>query len=219
MFGRLEGRILPVTLFAAGMVMAHPGNIWGQAWELERERGVGGGAGGTSAKVALQTGGPGKTGGKVGVRIVISPDDAPVGSFGDAEQVQLDIATKAAGAAPASRSGADDIRPIPPADGEILKSGSPKRIETTVIGALPSATQSPRPAARPHMLTDAPYRPSAPIEQAQFSPNATAAAKVILPSPKKPVRPEASVQQAVLAPNVIASPKENVLRTAPPPPR
>ena len=212
MFGRLEGRTLPVTLLAAAMVIALPGNVWGQAWQLERERGVGGGgSGATSAKAALQAGDPATAGKKVGVRIVISPDETPVIRAAD--------------------------MPLSPSQASRrLKGASPRSIETTALAALPSATQPPRPATRPQVLTDAPDRLTAPIEQVQLSPNSAAVPKailppragegalgevavapVIMPSPKKPVQPEALVQQAALAPNVGASPKGTVLRTAPTP--
>ncbi len=252
MFGRLEGRTLPATLFAAAMVAALPGNVWGQAWELEQERGVGGG--GTSAKAAAQAADPSRTGKKIGVSIVINPDDAPViraaegvpvSPFGDAELapsgvqanavvVNAQAEAEAAAAALALRSGAKpsstapspvaSIRLTPPTAGELLNQALPKPIETTAIAALPGAAHAPRPAARPS------------IEQAQFSPNAAAVPKtivppradegtsegvavapVIMPSPKKPVLPSASVQQVVLAPNIGASPKEKVLRSAPTP--
>ncbi len=227
MFGRLEGRTLPVALLAAAMVMAFPGNIWGQAWELERERGVGGGGGdGISAKVDLQASDPDKTSEKVSVRIVIVPDEkpviraaegAPVTPFGDAGQVQQDIdanavviatqaKAEAAAAAQALLPGADDKRLSPPTAGELLKGASLKPIETTEIAALSSVAQPPRPAARPHILTGVPDQTPALIEQVQLSPNSAAVPKSILPQRVG----EGASNGVVLAPVILPSPKKPV---------
>ncbi len=238
MFGRLEGRPLSASLCAAAIVAMLPGNALGDAWELDRERGVGGG--GKPAKVAAQSSDSSKGGEKVGVRIVIIPDDAPViraaegapvSPFSDAEPAQPNVIAKL----PSKPSPVAETRSSPPTAVELLKGAAPKSIDVTAIAPLPSVARAQRPAARPRVPTDNLERSPAAIEQAQFSPNAVAvpkailppragegtseraAAPVVLPSPRKPLQADASVQQVVLAPNLGASPKEQVLRTAPTP--
>ncbi|MEZ5930471.1 MAG: pilus assembly protein N-terminal domain-containing protein [Alphaproteobacteria bacterium] len=129
-------------------------------------------------------------------------------------------------------SAASTIRSAPPTAAELL--GAPVRpIETTAVAALTVGETEAELAARAGVRAD---QAPAPIEQAQFSPNAGAqpktilptrtqeapaagaAAAVILPSPRKPVsQAEAGVQQVLLSPGVGAAPKESVLRTAPTP--
>ena len=124
-----------------------------------------------------------------------------------------------------------DTRSSPPTALELLQGAPPKPITTTAIAALPVAKPAPRPASQQHARDGADEQTPEPIEQAQFSPNAAAKPKailppqvieqqsfpVILPSPRKPALPKALVQQALLTPNVAAAPKEQLLRTAPAP--
>ena len=255
MFGRLRGRFSSSLVFASLLALTLPSDGWGQAWELERERGVGGRAGGSSAKVAAKP----SVADKVGVQIVIEPADqpiirqaegVPVDTFGDQKSKNTDVSVAVA----ASQSEADTppsaarkpvnydkvrealdaagalgaTRSAPPTAAELLRQASPAPIKTETVAALPSAAEVVRPVARPAVSNSG-------VEQAQFSPNAVAAPKaivpprtseapsegpaaaIIMPSPRKPGLPKASVQQALLSPNVAASPAESVLRTAPAP--
>jgi pilus assembly protein CpaC len=262
MFGRLKGRCTSAFTLAAFVALALSGDVLGQAWELEREKGVGGGSPSESpANVATLASEPKKTGKRAGARIVINnPDEPviraaegiPVNPFDDvdkpdsASDAAIAAAQAEAAAAAASRSSArvpdvaDEtktaaaVRSNPPTAVELLNGSTPKSIVTTAIDDLPEVRQRRAAAATPRALTDV-VDQTAPIEQAQFSPNTAAepkailpprvvnapsdrtAAPVIMPSPPKPALSEPTLQQALLTPNVAASPKEPLLRTAPAP--
>ena len=111
MLARLHGPRTSALMLAAFMTLALPNHVLGQAWELDREKGVGGGAGAASPKIAAQTSEPKRAGKKVGVRIVVKTADdpvirpaegVPVDPFGDVPEVTDDKST----AAPAESSAA-----------------------------------------------------------------------------------------------------------------
>lgn len=204
MFGRFESLVSSPLIVAALLALTPVGEARGQAWELEREQGVGGRSGGASAERAAK---PNKAGKQVGVRIIIHGDDKPVIRAAEGEPVSPFADEKAArdkAAVTAARSEAAlalqklateppetvepevtiaETRSSPPTAAELLKGPAPKPIKTTAIAALPAADQAPRPAARPGSAA-----PSGsidvkqtPIEQAQFSPNAAGKPKTVLP--------------------------------------
>ena len=247
MFGRLQGRLTLSLALASVLVAGLPAESFGQAWQLEREQGVGGRSGGAPDSIAARPDPSKKAGKKVGVTIVIDKGDdpviraaegVPVSPFEDERQPSLDVseadvseadvgaaltAAQAEAAAAASRSAARASEPASQAKVVAQTRSTPPTAAELLNGAPPRPIQATEVAALPT------------VEQAQFSPNTAAgpksilppragdapsesgAATVFLPAPRRPALPEATVQQAALAPNVAASPKDTVLRTAPPP--
>jgi pilus assembly protein CpaC len=197
MFGRFSSRSLfAMTLLAFGAALA--GDALAMPWQLEQERGIGGGPEAAPAKAASRQDAPDLSDKRVGVTIVIERDDepviraaegVPVSPFGDQPSVQAqsvaDLARREeAAAAAALQTGqnrparvqaekASDVavaaRLAPITAQDLLKQASPRLTETTEVAALSGAVPSPRPAARP--LTNVVSQPAPkPIEQAQFSP-------------------------------------------------
>lgn len=219
MFGQLEGRSFRAITMVPFMAMALSSAAFGQDWELERERGVGGGAPAKAASKTVtapaateQTAAQDRTEGRTIIEIIIEPDGRPV--------------IRPAEGRPVEQAGETRSNPVTAA--ELLEGLPQNAIKTEALTALP------RPAARPHDPKAAASQ--IPVEQAQFAPNAGAEPKailpprageapseqafapVIMPSPRRPATvPDATVQNALLAPNVGASAKEQVLRTAPTP--
>ncbi|MEM7041519.1 MAG: pilus assembly protein N-terminal domain-containing protein, partial [Pseudomonadota bacterium] len=132
MLGRPERRFAPALVLSALMTLSLPGSVFGQAWELERERGVGGGP--APAKVATQTAPAETADKKVGVTIVIDEaaptvirqaEGVPVSPFDPVAGVEADATNaeakakalvaaahaEAAAAAAALRSNAGVDRP------------------------------------------------------------------------------------------------------------
>lgn len=236
MFGRLESRILSAPLLAIALVAAISGDAFGQAWELERESGVGGG--GKSAKAAAQASDPNKRAKKAGVWIEIVPDDGPVireaegipvSPFADeqksaeaedvnagkanvalfgaqAEVKALERASKAGAQVPGQPKTVAETRLNPPTAADLLKDVVSRPIETTALAALPSGDHAPRPAARPRALTDVVKPAPSPIEQAQFSPNTAAVPKAVVP----PRAGEGSSDGVTAAPVIMPSPRKPV---------
>ncbi|MGI9504586.1 MAG: pilus assembly protein N-terminal domain-containing protein, partial [Geminicoccaceae bacterium] len=220
MFGQLEARSFKAIMMVPFMAMALSSAALGQSWELERERGVGGGGPAKAANKTVtertateQTAAESQPQERTIIEIIIEPDVRPV--------------IRPAEGRPVEQAGA--TRSNPPTAAELLEGTPENAIKTEALSALTRPEATPRPAAKPHDPKDAAGQ--APIEQAQFAPNAGAQPKailpprageapseqafapVIMPSPRKP----ATVQNALLAPSVGASPKESVLRTAPTP--
>jgi len=220
MFGQLEARSFKAIMMVPFMAMALSSPAVGQSWELERERGVGGGGPAKAAsKIVPEPTAPELTAAesrpeeRTIIEIIIEPDGRPV--------------IRPAEGRPVEQAGA--TRSTPPTAAELLEGTPENAIKTEALSALTRPDATPRPAAKSHDSKDA--AGEAPIEQAQFAPNAGAQPKailppragegrseqafapVIMPSPRKP----ATVQNALLAPSVGASPKESVLRTAPTP--
>ncbi|MDH3662191.1 MAG: hypothetical protein OEU92_19540, partial [Alphaproteobacteria bacterium] len=149
MFGRHLGRQLTSPMLAAFLGLAFagalPGVAFGQAWELEREQGVGGGSGGAPTKVAAN-----QAGKKVGVRIIIHSDDKPVIRAAEGEPVSpfAPVSPTADETTPRAEAPAAvvDVRANPPTAAELLKGPIRKPIETTALAALPVIDQTARSA-------------------------------------------------------------------------
>jgi len=205
--GRSFSALLLATFMALSVSSVMAGKAFGQSWQSERERGVGG----TSKTVKDANPAP-RRAGKVAVRITIERDDQPSKR---AEEKGTDQAF----------SGASERTPR-----------AVQSIAIEEIGALASTDPVPRLAANERASANHSEREEKPVEQVQLSPNTAQQPKAvlaplvdddpvvdpsdnaseafILPSPPKP---EALLQQAALAPNVAAAPKNSVLRSAPTP--
>jgi len=131
-----------------------------------------------------------------------------------------------------------DSRTTPPTASELIAKAKGRAIKTSTLNvplAIAPAAAAPTPEIKPRALIEAAPAAPAPVEQAQFAPNAAAEPKAILaprvveapstnapaaasvmPSPRRPV-PEAALQQTALSPNLAQSPEESILRTAPTP--
>ena len=227
MFGRLKGRILSAPLLAAILVAGISGDVLGQAWELERESGVGGGGSGNSAKVAAQPVNPNNPNKKVGVWIEIIPDDAPVireaegvpvSPFGDEPQIVQDADADAKAAVAAAQAETEALERASRAGAEVPaqpKVGDETKANVALFGAQ-AETEALERASRAG--AEVPAQPKVVAETRANPPTAAELLKGIVSKPIEATA-VAALPNAEHAPRPAARPKAltDVVSPAPSP--
>lgn len=209
MFGRLKGQTFSAPLLAAALVFGISGDVVGQAWELEREGGVGGGGSGKSGKVAAQSVHPDDPSKKVGVWIEIIPADAPlireaegvpVSPFGDEEKIFEDADADAQAAVVAAQAEAEAMErasrvgaKVPFQPEVAVKTRSTRTSPPTAAELLKGVVSEPIESTELAALPSAEHAP-----RPAARPKALTDVAATAPSP---------IEQAQFSPNTAATPK------------
>lgn len=208
MFGRLEGRSSSAIALSAFMALTLAGDALGQPWELERERGVGGGPGAGTAKVSTREDAPHLPRKKAGVTIVIEPEDQTIIRAAEGVPVSPFEDLPAAQPVPDARALIAAAQKEAAAAAAELQIGQERNAAAVVEQQTAIAQTRTAPPTALELLGSAPPRP---IETSEIA--ALPAAEL---APRPAGRPRAltevanpapePIEQAQFSPNTVAEP-------------